>query len=580
MSDVGITQIPDDFDVSTVGDKSTLPADLLGALREAVWRKCLAQPLWWVENFWHVIDPQTMQWVLFHLRDYQRDDGEWFVEAMGEKRQRRLVLKARQIGWTTLAAALVMWDVLFHENHPWLIASQTEGDAQSTLLTRLKDPYSRLPRWFRDRAPTLTNDNMESMDFDNGSSVLSIPATSKAGRSKVAFGVLLDEAAFADNAEGLYGGLDPLCYGPMFVFSTANGMGNFFHEQWVESTLPDSQWDGRFRPWDVVPGRDQTWYEREKRKYRGRDWLFYQEYPSTPEEAFAKTGRTVFNVEQLREEQDFREPEYRFDLIMDEDFESPLDHGEEAEHELWVWELPTVERDDTGRPLRPPNYVVGADVAEGLEHGDRTSIDILDANTGEQVASYLGHYPVEMLGALLERLGRFYYDALLLPERNNQGILPITDLQRNHYPRIWRMGPLASIPKGDKTPRYGWHTNPATKPKAVGELLRALASGGALLRDSRFLREAQTFIYDSKGGMNASYGNHDDKIMSTVIAYQGALHVGSYPITWYDDKEYPTTVGELAALHEQLKKPQDSPLDTPIGRTSGEGVTDSFTIRR
>lgn len=572
-----IEQIPDTFDISTIGDQSTLPSDLLAALREAVWRKSKAQPLWWVENFWQIINPWTLKWQLFKLRDYQLEDGQWFLDSFEEERARRLVLKARQIGWTTLAAALAMWDMLFHENHPWFIASQTEGDAQRTLLERLKYPYNRLPRWMQERGPTLLNDNLESMQFDNGSNVVSLPATSKAGRSAVAYGVLLDEAAFVDDAEGLYGALDPLCYGPMFIFSTANGMGNFFHQQWVESTQPDSEWDSRFRPWWVVPERNQAWYDRERRKMRGREWLFFQENPSNPQEAFAKTGRLVLDIEVVEEQGDFRPPAYRFDLIMDEEFEAPLPDGEEAVHELWVWELPTVERDEQGRALRPPNYVIGCDIAEGLDHGDQTSIDVLDANTGEQVASYLGHYPVEMLGALLERIGRWYYDALLLPERNNQGILPITDLQRNHYPRIWRMGPLAAIPKGEKTPRYGWFTNKSTKPKAINELVRSLAVGEIVLRDQRFLREAQTFIHDGKGGMNASSGNHDDKIMSTMMAVQGVIHVGAYPTTWYDDSTPPTTIAELAELGQ--RRPQGNPLDTPIGQKPNRGARESFILR-
>ena len=570
-----IQSIPDGFDVETIGDNSTLPKDFLAALRESVWRKCLAQPLWFVEHFWYIIDPETMEWILFELRDYQQEDGEWFIESMKDKRQRRLVLKARQIGWTTLAASLVMWDMLFHKNHPWLIASQTEGDAQGTLLTRLKQPYNKLPMWMQARGPELTNDNMESMEFDNGSTVLSVPATSKAGRSKVAYGVLLDEAAFAEAAEGLYGGLDPLCYGPMFVFSTANGMGGFFHETWVESQRSDSEWDSRFRPWHVVPGRDAVWYATEKRKMRGREWLFFQEHPSTPEEAFAKTGRTVFNIDLLQEMMVFSDPKYRFDLVLDEGFDRPLPVEEEADHELWVWQQPTILRDKHERVIQPPSYVVGVDIAEGLDHADRTSIDVFDTNTGHQVASYLGHYPIELLGELVARIGYWYHTALLLPERNNAGILPITDLQRLRYPRLWRMGPLASIIKGDKTPRYGWHTNRSTKPKAINELIRETAVAGVVIRDSRFLQEANTFIHDGKGGMAAAVGQHDDKIMSTIIAVQGLLNVGKYPIVWFDDTVPLTTMGDLAALGFD-RQDSNNPLDTGIGKRSIQKATPSF----
>lgn len=569
--------IPDNFDVTKIGDGCTLPPELRDALREAVLRKCRAQPLWFVERFWQVIDPLSMKWVPFELRDYQREDGEWFVEAMGGERARRIVLKARQIGWTTLAAALVVWDCLFNDNHPWLIASQTEGDAQATLITRSKTPYSRLPAWMKESLPQLTNDNKESMEFDNGSSILSIPASSSAGRSKVAYGVLLDEAAFADNATELFGGLDPLCYGPMFVFSTANGMGNFFHRTWVEAQRPDTEWGCRFRAWWVVPHRDEKWYQREKLKSRGMEWQFFQEYPSTPEEAFAKTGRTVLNIEVLQAEMCFCEPALRYDLLMDEDFESPLGDLDEAPHELHVWAPPEVLRDEHGRVVQKPNYVIGVDIAEGLDHGDRTSIDVVDANTGHQVASYLGHWPVEALGELVARIGYWYHTALLLPERNNAGILPIADLQRMGYPRIWRMGHLAAIPKSDKTPRYGWQTNRSTKPKSVNELVRATATGAIVIHDARFLQEAHTFIHDGKGGMNASEGNHDDKIMSVTIANQGLIHVGAYPIVWHDDSVPLTTMGDLVKLG--FGKPTTNPLSQRIGQDRrSQSVRESFSV--
>lgn len=566
--------IPDDFDVSVVGDDSSLATDLLEALREAVWRKCKAQPLWFLENFWSVIDPTTFEWTLFKLRDYQIEDGQWFLDSMEIDRARRLVLKARQIGWTTIGCGIAFHDAWFTHNHRWLIASKGEDDAEDALITRTKMPYRRLPQWLKDRGPDLLTDNKEEMQFDNGSWITAIPATGSSGRSRVVYGVLYDEAAFVDEAEEMYGALDQACYGPMFVFSTANGMGNWFHGRWIESNRADSEWESRFRAWHVVPGRGpfyhdedgnltSDWYERERRKNRGQMWLFHQENPATPEEAFSKTGRTVLNPTLLKEQMCFCQPSRLYDLMLDTEWENPHDDPDTYVHELWVWEEPFVLRDEHGRVVQEPNYVMSADVAEGLEHGDRTSIDVFNANTGEQVASYLGHWPVEDLGELLLRIARRYHIPLALVERNHQGVLPITDMQRAQYPRMWRMGPLASQ-KYSKTPRYGWNTNVSTKPKMIHELIRETTAGTLLLHDPRFLVEAQTFIHDGKGGMNASDGNHDDKVMSVAIGNQGVLHVEKYPIIWRDDSPPLTTMGDVVGISDRMKEPVD-PLDTPIG---------------
>jgi hypothetical protein len=575
-----LTSLPEDFDVTLLGDDSGLPSGPLAALRELVWRRCESDPKFFLRHFWNIIDPSSFGWTLFNLRDYQVEDADWLHDMMGRKRARGIMVKARQLGVTTLAAAMAFWDVYFHPRHPWLLASQGESEAIGTLAERIRAPYDQLPIWMRERGPELLDQNSERLTFSNGSSILSIPATSKAGRSKTVFGVIFDEAAFVQDAEGLFAALDPLTYGPMLMVSTAQGMGNFFHQIWVDGQLPDSGWEARFRPWSAVPDRTQKWYETEKRKYRGREAAWFQEYPATPEESFSKTGRAALPVDLMRTEQDWCDPDFKVNLDLgwgEDDWRSYLSEGEEADNELWVWEKPLVERDETtNKLLRPPNYIVSADIAEGLEHGDRTSIVVYNANTMEEAAAYRGHWPIEDLGELLDRIGRWYHTALILPERNNQGILPIDHLRRHHeYPRMYRVGPLASIPRGDRTPRYGWVTNRATKPLIVHEFIKALRNGHIALHDQRLLEEAQTFISDGKGGFAASGSNYDDHVMGHLIGWKGVLEVGQYPIVWEDHGPRPITFGDLMDLDERDEGAH--PMSVPIGGSAPKKGVKSFT---
>jgi hypothetical protein len=379
----------------------------------------------------------------------------------------------------------------------------------------------------------------------------------------------------------------------MFLFSTANGMGNPFHKTYLEAQRPDSEWNrvckrvlpdtpyhGDFRPWYVVPGRDEVWHARELRKYRGREWLFYQEHPATPEEAFARSGRTALPMNLLRDEQEWTEPNWRYDLnLFDADklAEAEIPEGEERDFELWVWEPPIVERDAQDRLLRKPSYVIGCDVAEGLEHGDRSSVTIWNANTLEVVATFLGHYPIEDLGELLAKLGYWYHRALLIPERNNFGLLPLDYLRRAHYPRVYRMDFIAQIVQSDRTPRYGFHTNRATKPKAVNDFVKGLRDAVIVLHDHRFFQEAQTFVMDGKGGFAANGGSYDDMIMGTLIGYQGCLDVGSYPLVWIDDVRGPTTWADMVGLQHPPSPP--SPLNQGIGqRQRATGEQRSFFV--
>lgn len=583
--------LPDDFDVSLIADGSALQPEALAALRRAALLKAKRDPIWFLENFWWVMDPETMQWTLFTLRDYQIEDILWILEALEGKRYRDIVGKARQVGMTTELGAMSVWDAMFHDNHPWLVVSQTEPDAQRTMVQRMKRPYLKLPQWMRDLLAKehdvekfLTNDNKESMEFANGSRIDSVVSTPNVARGDVVFGVIMDEAAHQQYADDVFTALDPLCYGPLFVISTGNGMGNFFHEKWVDSEMVDSVWRNRFHPWHVVPGRDDKWYRNEKLKYRGQEWRFYQEYPASPEEMFAKTGMAVLPIDLMREEHHWCPPNHRIDLDYgwDDkrgDWRVYLEEGESSTNELHVWEKPWVLRDEYDRAIQKPNYVIFCDTAEGLAHGDRTAIVVFDANSLEQVASYRGHYPIEDLGELLDRIGRWYYQALMMPERNNQGILPINHLHKTfEYPRLYRMAPVAQIQKSDRTPRFGWITSPATKAKMVFEFIKGLRDGQMLLHDSRILEEALTFVKNERGGFEASHNNYDDLIMTTMGGWQGVLEVGQYPITWIDDQAVrPITMGELIGLSDKNQR-APHPLTQRIGGGKPEKKTISWTF--
>ena len=190
---------------------------------------------------------------------------------------------------------------------------------------------------------------------------------SSTGRGDSVYGVILDEFAFMEYGNEVFAALEPLVYGKMIVISTANGMGDRFHEIWLESEKDDSPWAGIFYAWDVVPARDEDWYNRKKLSFRGQEWYFYQEYPANPEEAFAKSGRTVFGVDVLSY-LPWEEPKAYFEWDADGGF---YETSEPSPFALRVWEEPFVLRHEEHEyVIQQPNYVIGVDVAEGLDHGD------------------------------------------------------------------------------------------------------------------------------------------------------------------------------------------------------------------
>lgn len=546
--------------------------------RALEFKKCQHDLVYFLETYWK-IKTVGVGYGKFDLYDYQREDARKF-QALCEYADRRLRnpgwkpspeermklrqirLKARQLGWTTLGAGAVFWSAFFFEAHPWLLLAQGQDDANKTVSVMLKPPMQMLPSWMQAMGPAIERETTEEIEFENGSSITSLPSTSSSGRGRAAFGTMLDENAFMADPDDVFAAVEPLTYGPLFVWSTANGMGNFFHQTWLDSQLSDSAWEGSFHPWHARPDRDDEWYRDTLRKYRGREHLFYQEYPSTPEEAFSKSGRTALPLDVLEEDFEWEPPQWRFDFAairhtwnegVVDDFDTVVSMHElapdgEADFELRVWEQPFIERDEYGRMARQPNYVVASDVAEGLAQGDYSTIVVRDANTNTTVAGVKAHIPVHDLADYVEFLGYWYYTALVGVERNNHGILPLAQLQERHYPRLYRQDSVAQIKAGDRTPRYGYHTTRSSKPKMVNDLSKAIIDGEWTTWDERFLAEARTYLSDGKGGYGASYPNHDDLVMAECIAQQVVHDVGSYPAVYYDPEPGPATFGDVMAL--------------------------------
>jgi hypothetical protein len=518
-------------------------------LQEIEWKLCQDDREYFARRYLKVSLPGAGKVAL----DY-RDAQLAFLDAIDEQ-ERIIVLKARQIGYTTAAISYAFHDVFFFADRPWLNVSTGEGPAKKTLRIA-KVFYNGLPKWMKDRGPDLESETLESLGFSNGSRIESLPSTAASGRGDAVYGVIFDEAAFMADAGTTFGAMEPLCYGPFVVISTAHGMGNWFHNLWLDSQQSDSAWHALFYPWSAVPQRDEAWYRNTKLQYRGQTWLFYQEYPTDPEEAFAKSGRPAIGGDLLAG-QDWSNPLHRFSYeIADTSFHE-WEEVDDPDLCLYVWELPTVETDEEDRVIRLPNYVIACDPAEGLDHGDFTAITVWNANTHECVASMRSHVPIDELGDLLARLGYWYHNALIGIERNNHGMVPIVHLTKHdRYPRMYRMPKLGRQIR-DEVRRldYGWTTSSRTKPKMVADFIQGLREGHIEVHDERFLIESQTFVADGRGGYGATAQNHDDLMVATLIGWQLVRDVGSYPPIYFHDGPHITTFGEVMALVSQDPEP-------------------------
>ena len=256
------------------------------------WRHCVADESYFLRMYWHIAHPAHGR-ILFDLRGAQSEAlKRW------DDNRYSLTLKARQIGWTTLVAAHQFWLAFFKEDQNIIDLSRTEREAV-LLLRKTKYGHKYLPDWMLDRGPRSLVDHQQRMVFSNGSQITSMPSASDPARGESASLVVVDEWAFLPNPEEAWASIEPVADvgGRIIGLSTANGSGNFFHHLWTGATTGNNKFDPMFFPWSASEDRDESWYEGKRQSML--PWQLAQEYPTSPEEAFVRSGNPVFDLDVL-----------------------------------------------------------------------------------------------------------------------------------------------------------------------------------------------------------------------------------------------------------------------------------------
>jgi hypothetical protein len=260
--------------------------------REAEWRRCAADESYFLCKYWFIAHPAHGR-ILFNLRNAQ----SFALDHWGSNRY-SLTLKARQIGWTTLVAAHQFWLAFFKPDQNIIDLSRTERESV-LLLRKSKYGFNHMPEWMLERGPDSLVEHQQKMVFSNGSQITSMPSASDPARGESASLVVVDEWAFLPNPEEAWASIEPVADvgGRIIGLSTANGSGNFFHQLWVGSQTGSNRFAPMFFPWSATEDRDEAWYQSKKDSMLS--WQLAQEYPTTPEEAFIKSGNPVFDLDVL-----------------------------------------------------------------------------------------------------------------------------------------------------------------------------------------------------------------------------------------------------------------------------------------
>lgn len=165
---------------------------------------------------------------------------------------------------------------------------------------------------------------------------------------------------------------------------------------------------------------------------------------------------------------------------------------------------------------RNRNYIIGVDCASNKPTAkDYTSFQVIDQDTYEQCAEYIGKLPTEVFVDILITAGRHYNNAILVIEANSYSEMVFYLLEQKRYNNIW-YDQIKGTP--------GFQTNRATRSLLIEKLLLFYnnTSNASNLHSSRLQLQMQNFtagaIYsDGSRKMEAKHGN-DDAVLALSLA--------------------------------------------------------------
>jgi hypothetical protein len=508
--------------VSAAGEESYLR--LLAQAQEVL--AVRADPRPWIEaNLWLRSKDQRM--VPFRFWPAQ---AHWYARRSGWD----IVLKARQLGFTSIIDGCFFAETVLRPNVTSVIIAH-DLDASEKIFATVRGFWERLPEEERARIgePRYLTRRELYWPSLNSRFWVGTAGAAASGRGHTIDNLHCSEFAYWPHPEQTLAGLTeavPL-NGRVIIESTANGLGNAFHDLWVAAKEGENPYRPHFYPWWWDQGYrlagpplgelteeeqqlrqahglddDQLRWRREKgRQLRDR---FPQEYPENDGHCFLASGRCAFDTTALLAARTRLAGEPAPQLLS----HLPGKDGDSlavAPARLLVWRPP-----EPGR-----EYVIGADVGEGLAHSDPSAACVLDEETGEQVAELHGRVAPGRFARLLAALGRHYQRATLGIERNNHGYTTLEVLHTTlDYPCLYyhrRYG--QSGYSGDV---LGWPTNAQTKPVMVDDLGEAIAEGHLAIRSEGLVDECLTFITTDTGAREAQPGKHDDRVIAAAIAWQ------------------------------------------------------------
>ena len=450
-------------------------------------------PAYFMDNFFYIQHP-TQGKMLYHAFDYQKK----LIDTYHNYRY-SISMMPRQTGKSTSAAGYILWFAMFVPDSTILIAAHKYTGAQE-IMQRIRFAYELCPDHIRAGA---TNYNKGSIDFENGSRIVSATTTETTGRGMSITLLYADEFAYVRPtiAKEFWTSISPTLAtgGKAIITSTPNSDEDQFAFLWKGANKCEDEY-----------GNPTPLGMNGFKAYRS----YWQEHPDR-DEAWGENMRAQLGDDRFR-----REMGCEF-IINDETLIAPAKLLDLAARD-------PIHRTGQVRwfePIRRDQvYVVALDPSLGTG-GDPAAIQVFEANTTRQVGEWRHNRTAipeqvrimaDIIKYLHDTVGddkSIYYSV----ENNTIGEAALISIQE--YGEEYIKGYFLSDTSSPSTRRFrkGYNTTNRAKIAACSKFKNLVESGRMRISSASLISELKNFVAHGTS-YAAKPGETDDLIMATLLA--------------------------------------------------------------
>lgn len=506
--------------------------------------KCYSDIPYYAENYCIAFDQTQNGFVPLKVFPRQKDLLGHFVS-----NRFSIVLKPRQAGVSTIGALFCAHKILFapKSSPQKILIVANKRETAGEFLKKIKGYIETAPEWLGVTYAEGSN-NQNLFELTNGSGAKAVGTSGDALRGYTPTLLVLDEAAFIEGADELWtSAAASLSTGGSALFiSTPNGQDPLYYKTYSEAlkgknefSIFDMFWwqDPRFNKdlkfnkavtiTNEETGKKEILTETvEARKLEDGTWdfdhvkyLISQKYE--PTSGWFETMCLTYNGDERKIAQELKTvfSGSGDNVVKDEYIDIaevttclPIETGF-FDNNLWVWE----------DPKEGDQYLLGSDISRG-DADDYSTIEIWNMTTGEQAAEWEGKAPPDVVGEMINEIGRKYQAYVVVDITGGLGsstVIKLIDLEYPwlHYSEKGGAGnPILNrvknhIKDGDKIPGFLISKN---RTLMISALEAAIRNGDITIKSKRIIDQLRTFVY-LNGRPDHLKGYHDDLLIALAM---------------------------------------------------------------